>query len=264
MASNPGFKPRIIMDERERGAIREALQKLDCELIIETLDFGDYILADDMAIERKRGDDLVSSIFDTRFFDQLLKLKRVFAHPMLLLESPEKMFNRPFVKENAVYGAISYATYKMKIPIMPTIDEEGSAQFIYCCAVEVQKQRGRPDLAKIPKLSEDQLEPTWADQIYFLEGLIDTGPATAELLLNCFGTPFNVLHAINSTEIILDGHGKPKDIKGLLQNVRGIGPVYVQKNQELLQTLFSGIRPKKSRKKSIVQGKLKVTTKKQP
>jgi ERCC4-type nuclease len=261
MSSPPDGKPRIIMDERERGSIREALQKLDCELIIETLDFGDYILADDVAIERKRGDDLVTSIFDTRFFDQLSKLKHVFANPMLLLEGAEKMFNRPFVKESAVYGAISYAAHKMKIPIVPTVDEDGTAQFIYACAIEVQKKRGKPDLAKIPQLSADHFEPSHADQIYFLEGLLDTGPATAELLLNCFGTPFNVLHAIDSTEIIYDVNGKPKDIKGLLQNVRGIGPVYVQKNQELLQTMFTGIRLKKSRKKSVIQGKLKVTAK---
>jgi len=106
------------MDERERGSIREALKQLPCELIITTLDTGDYILSSETVVERKRGDDLVASIFDHRFFLQLIKLKSIFPQPILMLEAPERMFERPFTNENAVYGALIYAAYKIGIPII--------------------------------------------------------------------------------------------------------------------------------------------------
>ena len=116
----PTLNPKIIIDERERGEIRSVFENLDCEISIDTLDFGDYIVSSRCAIERKRGDDLISSIFDTRFFQQLSKLKEVFQFPILILESPEKAFSRKYVKESSIYGALVYAAYKMNIPIIPT------------------------------------------------------------------------------------------------------------------------------------------------
>jgi Fanconi anemia group M protein len=55
------MQPRIIMDERERGSIREAFEKLNCTLDIQTLPIADYIVSEQIGIERKRGNDLVAS-----------------------------------------------------------------------------------------------------------------------------------------------------------------------------------------------------------
>lgn len=69
--SNSKFLPLIIMDERERHEIRSVFETIPCQLQIKTLDIADYIISKDIAIERKRGDDLVASICDNRFFSQV-------------------------------------------------------------------------------------------------------------------------------------------------------------------------------------------------
>jgi len=231
-------RPRIIMDERERGTIRDAIHTLDCELIIDTLDYGDYILSPNIAIERKRGDDLTSSLFDARFFTQLFKLKAIFKQPILLIESPEKMFDRPFIQESSVYGAILYAAYKLNIPIIPTVDEQNTASMIYTLAKKAQLVEGKPEPNAAKYYSARTDDITKDDQIYFLEGLLDVGVQRAELLLNFFGTPYNVIHAILDSAIKYSKKGIPTDIEGFLVHVKGIGPKFVEMNQELLKTKF--------------------------
>ena len=154
--------PRIIMDERERGAIRAAFEQLPCELIITTMDFGDYLISPDMIIERKRGDDLVASLFDSRFFTQLMKIRKAFTYPMLLIETPELMFKRPFVQESSVYGAIIYACYKMDIPVIPTVNETATASMVYELANKVQNQAGNnpPELNQIAAIDTELGEVT--------------------------------------------------------------------------------------------------------
>ncbi len=70
-STNAKFLPLIIMDERERHEIRSVFETIPCQLRIETLDIADYVISNDIAIERKRGDDLVASICDNRFFSQV-------------------------------------------------------------------------------------------------------------------------------------------------------------------------------------------------
>ncbi|MHA1765039.1 MAG: ERCC4 domain-containing protein [Promethearchaeota archaeon] len=127
------------MDERERHEIRQVFEKVPCHLQIETLDIADYIISKDIAIERKRGDDLVASICDNRFFSQLEKLKKHYKKPLIILENPKKMFDRRGVYEVSIYGAILYAVYKMKIALFPTRDAKETAETIWSFAKFVQK-----------------------------------------------------------------------------------------------------------------------------
>ena len=119
------------MDERERHEIRSVFETIPCQLRIETLDIADYIISKDIAIERKRGDDLVASICDNRFFSQLEKLKKHYKKPLIILENPKKMFERKGVYEASIYGAIIYTIYKMKIALFPTRDAKETAETIW-------------------------------------------------------------------------------------------------------------------------------------
>ena len=122
--------PKIIMDERERGEIRKIFQSLPCNLEIITLELGDYILSSEVAIERKRGDDFVASIYDHRLFQQLNDLKSKFSFPIIILESPKKLFLREFIKKGSVYGALIYIIYKLQIPIISTTSPENTADIV--------------------------------------------------------------------------------------------------------------------------------------
>ena len=231
--------PKIIIDERERGEIRSAFDNLECDLSIETLDFGDYIVSSRCAIERKRGDDLVSSIFDTRFFQQLSKLKNIFQFPILIIESLEKTFSRKFVKESSIYGALVYATYKMNIPIIPTKDALETAKVIVEIAKLEQSKGYFPEI--IPKIDKESLseEITAEDQKYFLEGLVDVGDKKAQRFLDVLGNPLFTLHAISEANVTYSKNGKPKHITGIIEGFKGIGNKFILRNQNLLNFSYS-------------------------
>jgi ERCC4-type nuclease len=230
--------PKIIIDERERGEIRRAFDGLECNLSIETLDFGDYIVSSRCAIERKRGDDLVSSIFDTRFFQQLSKLK-IFKFPILILESLEKTFSRKFVKESSIYGALVYATYKMNIPIIPTKDALETAKVIVGIAKLEQSKGYFPEI--IPKIDKESLSEkiTAEDQKYFLEGLVDVGDKKAQRFLDVLGNPLFTLHAISEANVNYSKNGKPKNVTGIIEGFKGIGSKFILRNQNLLNFSYS-------------------------
>ena len=234
--------PLIIMDDRERGEIRRAITALPSRIQIETLDVGDYILSPQVGIERKRGDDFTGSIFDHRLFLQLEKLRATFPVPILILETPKKMFfSRAFWNENAIYGALVYVAYKMHIPIIPTIDEDDTAQVIYQLALNEQNLLSHWDVTKtLGRIASNSTKHQFLreDQRYFLEGLVDVGEKKAKKYLEILGTPINVLQGIMQTAIETTKKGTPKAISGLMASFKGTGPKLVARNQRLLTTSY--------------------------
>ena len=211
--------PLIIMDERERGEIRSVFETIPCKLRIETLDIADYIISKEIAVERKRGDDLVASICDNRFFSQLEKLRKFYKKPLIILENPKKMFDRKGVYEASIYGAIIYAIYKMKIALFPTRNAKETAETIWSFAKFVQKSE---PFEFIP-IKVEQEKISMNSQIFFLEGLLQVSEKKAKILLNHFKTPYKVLQAIIQTEITYTKSGKPNGISGDLGQLKRFG-----------------------------------------
>ncbi len=233
-STNQKILPLIIMDERERHEIRSVFKTIPCQFKIETLDIADYIISKDIAIERKRGDDLVASICDNRFFSQLEKLKKHYKKPLIILENPKKMFDRKGVYEASIYGAILYAIYKMKIALFPTRDARETAETIWSFAKFVQKSEPfeyEPIKIEQEKISVDS-------QLFFLEGLFQVSKKKAKILLDHFKTPYDVLQAITDTEITYTKSGKPKGISGSLGDLKGFGHKFLKVNKELLNHSF--------------------------
>jgi len=81
------YIPTIQVDKRElRSKLPAALYFGGFEVIPLTLESGDYILDEGVAIERKSADDLMSSLTNQRLGKQLSKMKQKFSHVYLLLE----------------------------------------------------------------------------------------------------------------------------------------------------------------------------------
>ncbi len=240
-------QPLIIMDERERGSIREHMMKIPCDLQIETLDYGDYIISDRIAIERKRGDDFVSSIFDNRLFLQLEKLKQIYLRPLIILESPSRLFERKFINKNSIAGAMIYMIYRMGIPIIPTKDENETADLILKLASKEQHLGHIPDLAQIKSTQLKKATISREDQIYFLQGLVDIGKTSAEKYLNIFGTPYYTMQAILQTDVLYTKQGNPKGISGMMANIKGTGEKLINRNHRLLKTPHKAAKKKKEK-----------------
>ena len=246
---------KIVMDERERGQIREEFLKLESrlDLTIETLEYGDYIVSPRCAIERKRGDDFVASIFDQRLFLQLQKLREAYLYPVLILEDSKRLFSRKFVNPTSIYGALIYVSTRMHIPIIPTINEADTAALVFTLA-QREQQLGWNLGELSPSIQPYSLQKSVAvsseDQEYFLQGLVDIGYTRAQQLLDVFQTPEIILYALESTTVEVTSGGNPKKLSGILSNVSGIGPKIVFRNQQLLNTSYKRAKKEKLKTKS--------------
>ena len=122
---------RIIIDERERkSGIPKLLKSIGVNVEIKTLPIGDYIVSHETVVERKSINDLISSIFDGRLFDQCNRLKEHFQFPIILLEGDvdeiESITENPLV----FYGALSTIAIDYKIPIIPTPNASHTAKLL--------------------------------------------------------------------------------------------------------------------------------------
>ncbi|MFN3268808.1 MAG: ERCC4 domain-containing protein, partial [Zestosphaera sp.] len=67
---------RVHVDEREKSSeVPYYLSSMGVSVIFKVLDVGDYVINDLIVLERKRLDDLIKSVYEGRFFDQLKRLK---------------------------------------------------------------------------------------------------------------------------------------------------------------------------------------------
>jgi DNA excision repair protein ERCC-4 len=227
------------MDERERHCIREAMLELDCDLRIRTMDIADYVVSNEIGIERKRGDDLTASICDNRFFTQLNMLSQHFKKPLIILENPNKMFSQQGVYEASIYGAIMYAAFKLGVSLLPTKNEEESAFLIWNIARIAQKSIiNNHEVFEYAPIEIEKPVVDINSQRYFLEGLLGVSQKRAEILLEHFETPKRVIEAIENTEIVYTKSGKIKGISGELQNIPKFGPKFLKQNQKLILSPF--------------------------
>ncbi len=233
-SSSAEFIPTLIVDERERREIRDLLLQSSINIRIETLDLGDYLISKDIVIERKRGDDLASSLCDTRFFSQLSNIAANYKTPILLLENFPRMFTRN-IYEASLYGALLYTCFKLGIRILPSHDAAHTVQILSQLV-----ERYQTSLEQAPKIL--RMEKTRVDrsaQLFFLQGLLDVSEKKSATLLNHFETPWSVLTALRETQIEYTSGGKIKGIVGPFAELKGFGAKFVLKNAMLLRFPFS-------------------------
>ena len=205
---------RIVIDERERkSGIPKLLQTIGVDVEIKTLPVGDYIVSHETIVERKSINDLMSSIFDGRLFDQCNRLKEHFQFPIIVVEGNvdeiESISENPLV----FYGALSTVAIDFKIPIIPTPSASHTAKLLVSLASRKNASKG-PLLKKIKKSNDIQKQ-----QLLVLSSLPGVGEKTAIRMLKKFGTPLKVLSdsTIDLAKIPGLGESRAKKIKKMLE-----------------------------------------------
>ena len=206
---------RIVIDDREKkSGIPDLLKAVGVNIEIKTLPIGDYIVAPETVVERKSIQDLMSSIFDGRLFDQCSRLKEHFQHPIILMEGNVDEIDS--ITENPLifYGALSTIAIDFKIPIIPTSSASHTAKLLVSMCSRKQSHKG-PFLKKIRKSNDLQKQ-----QLSTLCSLPGVGEKTAIRMLKKFGSPLQVFTAPYTELSKVEGLGesRAKKIKKMLES----------------------------------------------
>ena len=209
---------KIIVDNRElRSPITKALKEMEVQLEVETLEVGDYILSDRVAVEAKTSDDFAQSIIDRRLFTQLSTLKDNFAIPLLLITGAS-LYGSSAINPAAVRGALSSSIVDFNVPVVNVKDPNEAAALLFTIARREQTEYKRPIglRGKKPVLSMAAL------QEYIVASLPGVNTTLSKRLLTKFGNISALIQA-SSEE---------------LAEVHGIGKTKAQKIREALDTTY--------------------------
>jgi DNA excision repair protein ERCC-4 len=165
----------VLYDHRERrSGIPDALADLGIVVVAEQLPVGDYVLSDQLVVERKTGADLAASIKDRRLFEQVERLEAAYAAVVLIVEGTPV-----HISEASWRGALGRVLAAGAAMLM-TGDEHETADWIALLHRQAEagpsQARGRP---------RPRVEPQAADILGCMPGISTVG---ANRLLEHFGS----------------------------------------------------------------------------
>ncbi|WP_258083978.1 DEAD/DEAH box helicase [Thermococcus thermotolerans] len=195
----------VYVDNRElRSGVPKHLKELGAEIEVRTLDVADYVVSEEVGIERKSANDFIQSIIDGRLFDQVERLKRAYEKPVIIIEG--ELYGIRNVHPNAIRGAIAAVTLDWGVPILFSSGTEETAQFIYLMAKREQEER-----KKEVRLRSEKKALTLAErQRLIVEGLPYVSSTLAKRLLRHFGNVERVFTATEEELQEVEGIGKKK------------------------------------------------------
>ena len=202
----------IYVDYREKNSnIMRELDKIGCEIKVQSMSVGDYQVSDDVIIERKTVDDFSKSIVDKRLYVQAKELTSNARKPLIIIEG-ENVYNS-FLHPNAIRGAIASLTVDFKIPIIQTKDETDTAYMLKTIAKREQKDdESKKEISVRTKTKPVTLKE---QQLFITESLPGIGPVSAKSLLNHFKSVKAMLNATKDELKEVEGIGE-KTAAGML------------------------------------------------
>jgi len=223
-----GTKERVklIVDSRELPtAVARELARLNVAISGESLEVGDYIASEDVAIERKESGDFIQSLIDGRLFVQLSALRSTYRRPVLIIEG-EQLTGLRAVNPASIYGALASIAIRLRIPILWTRNAEETANVLYRIAHLEQV-----DSKKILRTRLPDTKGTDAETLeYILSGFPGIDTVISRAILTELGTLERAFTADQNE----------------LMKVRGVGPKTASRVRHLLTLEYPGHREQKT------------------
>jgi ERCC4-related helicase len=181
----------VIVDHREiRSTVVRSLEKLGVDISVRTLEVGDYVVSDRIAIERKSAEDFVNTLVNHNLFGQVSNLARSYDKPVLILEG-EGLFTARQINPNAIHGALMSITLDFGVSVLYTRDAEDTASLIRQIAKREQSGE-KHEISMHGKKSSLLLSE---QQEYIVSAIPEIGPKVARSLLIHFGSVEEVMKA---------------------------------------------------------------------
>jgi len=188
-------KPRIIADIHEKNSLVIAeLVSLGVDVDIQHLKIGDYLISNEIAVERKTINDFAASMINRRLLDQLRDLKSNYKNPLLIVEKEDHQdLYKPSgmnIHENAIRGMILTVAIQFNIPIIFTEGYEDTAKYLMLLA----KKQTKPE-QEISLVAKRHAYSMKEQQRIIIESFPGIGPKTAKEILKHFKTIKNFVNA---------------------------------------------------------------------
>ena len=210
-------QPTIIVDSREASTapkIIKGLKEHGAEISIQVLEKGDYIISDLCAFERKTVHDFVYTLTRRYLFEQLFKLKEVYAKPFILVEGYLPIIYKfSKIQPSSVWGAM-FALAKQGIFMVQTTSYKETIDFLYTAARQEQIVEKRVPVVHPVKKTETLAEA----QVFFMASLPNIGREKAIALLRSYQAPLNALINVDQWQ----------------KEVHGLGPKITEKVKQVL------------------------------
>jgi len=181
---------KVVADERERASgIPEELSKLNVRVYFSKLPVADYVLSPEVAVERKSVSDLLSSVYDSRIFQQASRIASAYAKPYLLIEGDSKEVERLTPNIKSYYGAIASVTLAYGLRVIYTANKVETAVAI---SELLRNVRARP--VTHPITSSPMKGKNFSQQqLSIVSSLPGVGGKLAKRLLMRYGSPRRVM-----------------------------------------------------------------------
>ncbi|MDT7900494.1 MAG: 3'-flap repair endonuclease Xpf [Acidianus sp.] len=207
---------RIYVDNREKNSgIPEILKDIGISVIIEQLDVADYVLADGVAVERKSVSDLVNSVFDKRFFDQINRLTSAYETSFLLIEGNLNRIREITEKWKAINSALISIIVDYDIKVIYSSDKRDTAEVLVKLAEKFQEHGGKKRIINLH--DKPKFESIKDIQLYVVESFPNIGEVNAKKLLEKFSTIRNICNAsISDLERVLGSRKRAEELYKIL------------------------------------------------
>jgi len=206
---------KIKMDFREQACDIEKIlsDQYNIKVLKEMLPVGDYIVNDEIVIERKTTSDFAQSIVDGRLFKQVAQMKKFFDSVLIIIEGYKIYEPKIDIHPNAIKGALVSLTVRWRVPLLFSKNNEETASLLYLIGKQTLTKNEisyRP--GRRPKKQRKH-------QLYILQGLPQVGPKLAGKLLDYFGSVEKVITASEEE----------------LQKIAGLGKIKAQKIRNVVK-----------------------------
>jgi Fanconi anemia group M protein len=209
---------KMIVDSRELPtAVARELTRLDVEISGESLQIGDYVISEDVCVERKESGDFIQSLIDGRLFVQLTALRTSYRRPVLIIEG-EQLIGLRAVNPASIYGALASIAIRIQVPILWTRNAEETANVLYRLA-HLEQVGAKKTL----RTRSGDARGTDAEALeYVLSGFPGVDTVISRAILSEFGTLEDVFSASEKE----------------LQSVKGVGKKIAGRIRRLLTTKY--------------------------
>jgi len=202
----PDSVHQIAVDHSEgRSALLDAVRRSGSfDVRVVRLEVGDYLIDNEVLIERKSVSDFAASLVDGRLFPQVARLAHSAYRALLLVEGPAPT-SIADVHSHSIDGAFVSIAAMWRLPVLHSSNSEQSLRLLRFLADQVCGSR-KPVLRRFDRKPKRLA----SRRLFVLQGLPGVGPALADRLLGHFGSVERVFAADATALAAVRGIGSRK------------------------------------------------------